>query len=298
MKFPRSALRLASCRPAFRSQIYHAWLRPVVLQRFQSSIPPEQTPWNLETPAPRPSTAAVGVVSQSAGSEDPVAVSETVDVSLDSPPVDSEVSVEVYDFDEELGESSDDIPGLVEDEAYVHRASEDIPDLSPDPTGLSGRVIAFMERFHLELENPDLLVRALRCRSLRATDDARSLSFVGDAVFRLYAATLGQEKGHSVGQVAALTKVLYSNKALARQAWRLRLDETANLRHILATSADYKKDTLEILLATTLEAVVGAVFIDKKHSLHDTIPFLTALGLNISEKNTPKFISKIPGNRP
>jgi dsRNA-specific ribonuclease len=86
-----------------------------------------------------------------------------------------------------------------------------------------------------------------------------------------------------------LTKVLYSNKALARQAWRLRLDETANLRHILATSADYKKDTLEILLATTLEAVVGAVFIDKKHSLHDTIPFLTALGLNISEKNTPKL---------
>jgi hypothetical protein len=142
------------------------------------------------------------VVSQSAGSEDPVAVSETVDVSLDSPPIDSEVSVEVYDFDEELGESSDDIPGLVEDEAYVHRASEDIPDLSPDPTGLSGRVIAFMERFHLELENPDLLVRALRCRSLRATDDARSLSFVGDAVFRLYAATLGQEKGHSVGMLA------------------------------------------------------------------------------------------------
>jgi dsRNA-specific ribonuclease len=62
-----------------------------------------------------------------------------------------------------------------------------------------------MKRFHLELENPDLLARALRCTDFKASHDIRSLSFVGDSVFRLYAAAVGQEKGYHVC-IKALTR--------------------------------------------------------------------------------------------
>jgi dsRNA-specific ribonuclease len=82
---------------------------------------------------------------------------------------------------------------------------------------------------------------------------------------------------------------MYTSKALARQAWKLRLDEATDLRHLMAKASDFNKQTLDHCLANTLEAVVGAVFIDKKQSLVDTIPFLEALGLTISEKNLPKL---------
>jgi hypothetical protein len=57
----------------------------------------------------------------------------------------------------------------------------------------------------------------------------------------------------------------------------------------MAAASDFNKQTLDYLLAISLEAVVGAVFIDKKRSLPDTIPFLEGLGLAISEKNLPKL---------
>ncbi|KAL3482612.1 hypothetical protein BJX62DRAFT_221376 [Aspergillus germanicus] len=288
MKFPRSALRLASCHPAFCPQTYHARLRPVV-QRFQSSTPPEQTPWNLESPAPKPSDAAVGVLSELLASQDPLDISETADVSLDTPPVDPALTVEVHDFDDEYSESSVDIPGLEEDEAEMHEVSEGTPDAPSKPAALNGRVIQFMKRFHLELENPELIARALRCTDLKPSDDVRSFSLVGGSVFRLYAAAVGQENGYPVSKVVAILRMMYSHKALARQAWNLRLDEATDLRHIMAAASDFNKQTLDYLLAISLEAVVGAVFIDKKRSLPDIIPFLEALGLAISEKNMPKL---------
>ncbi|KAJ0415824.1 hypothetical protein BJY00DRAFT_292942 [Aspergillus carlsbadensis] len=291
MKFARSALRLASCRPAFRPQTSHARLRPVVLQRFQSSIPPHQTPWILDLPVPKPSDAAVGVFTESKAPEDSFDVSETADVAVGTPTVDSEAAVEVHDFDEEYSGSID-LIGLDEDEVDLPRPSEDSPDASLDAAALDGRVLSFMNRFHLQLDSPDLLVKALRCTGLRTTAEARSLAMVGYTVFRLYATVFGQANGFSPGKVTAMLKVMYSNKALARHAWKIRLDETTDLRSVMATATDFRKETLDRLLANVMEAVVGAVYISKKHNLDDTIAFLKALGLDFSEKTVPQFLSK------
>jgi hypothetical protein len=145
------------------------------------------------------------VFSEPVASEDPLDISEMAEGSLDTPPVASELSLEVHDFDEEYSESSAHVPGLEEDEAEMHEASEGTPDIPSELAALNGKVLQFMKRFHLELENPDLLARALRCTDFKASHDIRSLSFVGDSVFRLYAAAVGQEKGYHVC-IKALTR--------------------------------------------------------------------------------------------
>jgi ribonuclease-3 len=111
-----------------------------------------------------------------------------------------------------------------------------------------------------------LLARALTHASYAAehppADHQEALAFVGDAVVSLVVAEhlFGAEPGAAVGRLTPLRAEVVADEALAR--WAAGLELGALLRLGRGAEQEGGRQTSSIL-ATTLEAVLGALYLDK-----------------------------------
>ncbi|KAL2826338.1 ribonuclease III domain-containing protein [Aspergillus pseudoustus] len=300
MKLPRSSvLRLATCRPAPSLRSWAA----VERRAKSSALPTTQnplTPWISPTSdftPPKPINSAISVPTENATDS----ASVSVELSSESLLSDLElIEMRKLGTAKEVDVSSNDLPIQEEPVADDGLASEDFiqeETVDEDPLGepvlpshigppIGPKITAFMERFDLDLKRPHLLTYALRAKSFTVREATRRFALVGDSVLRTYAATVGYKRAYSPGTTTLLISKLYNNEVLAGHAWKLHIDEYSSLRDCMASARDYNKLHCDTYLATVMEAIVGAVFINKQFNLDATIPIITALGLAIPDKGT------------
>ena len=124
---------------------------------------------------------------------------------------------------------------------------------------------ALERRLRYSFSDRGLLIRALTHASYAAehpsAEDQEALAFVGDAVVSLVVAehVFGLEPGAAVGRLTPLRAEVVADEALAR--WAARLELGAVLRLGRGAEQEGGRQTSSIL-ATTLEAVLGALYLE------------------------------------
>ena len=123
---------------------------------------------------------------------------------------------------------------------------------------------AALERFTRRLgyvfRDPDLLARALTHRSAPGANNER-LEFLGDGLlnFVVAEALFRSRPGAEEGELSRLRSRLVCEEALARQAERLGIGDVLILGSGEHKSGGFRRASI---LADTLEAVLGAVYLD------------------------------------
>lgn len=123
---------------------------------------------------------------------------------------------------------------------------------------------AALERFTRRLgyvfRDPDLLARALTHRSAPGANNER-LEFLGDGLlnFVVAEALFRSRPGAEEGELSRLRSRLVCEEALARQAERLAVGDVLILGSGEHKSGGFRRASI---LADTLEAVLGAVYVD------------------------------------
>ena len=124
---------------------------------------------------------------------------------------------------------------------------------------------ALERRLGYSFRDRGLLIRALTHASYSAehpsAEHQEALAFVGDAVVSLVVAehVFGVEPGAAVGRLTPLRAEVVADEALAR--WAARLELGAVLRLGRGAEQEGGRQTSSIL-ATTLEAVLGALYLE------------------------------------
>lgn len=120
---------------------------------------------------------------------------------------------------------------------------------------------AFEERLGYRFENPELLAQALTHRSHGAVHNER-LEFLGDAVLNCTIAHLLFQKFSRLneGDLSRLRANLVKQQSLAEIAERLELSQFLRLGEGERKSGGFRRPSI---LADTLEAAMGAVFVDR-----------------------------------
>ena len=142
--------------------------------------------------------------------------------------------------------------------ARTRRSCSAVTAASPDLTALEARLgHRFADR--------TLLTRALTHASYAAEHSPQEhqepLAFVGDAALSLVVAQhlFSAEPGAAVGRLTPLRAEIVSDEALAR--WAIALELGPLLRLGRGAEQEGGRETTSIL-ATTLEAVLGALYLD------------------------------------
>lgn len=115
--------------------------------------------------------------------------------------------------------------------------------------------------FDLELSNPELLERALTHRS-RSHDNYERLEFLGDSVLGFVVA---EDLYHrfpdiSEGKLSRMRSFVVRKETLARIARTMGFQELLKLGEGELKSGGFNRDSI---LSDTLEAVIGAVYLDQ-----------------------------------
>ena len=128
------------------------------------------------------------------------------------------------------------------------------------------RIAGLGDRLGHRFRDPDLVLRALTHASYAYENPPVThqgpLAIVGDAALGLVVAErlFARDPGASVGEMTALRATFESDRALARWATGLELGALLRLgRGAEATSGR----TRESILATTLEALLGVVYVEE-----------------------------------
>jgi ribonuclease-3 len=126
-------------------------------------------------------------------------------------------------------------------------------------------ISAFERRLGHTFADRGLIARALTHASYAAehppVEQQEPLAFVGDAALSLVVAehVFGVEPGAAVGRLTPLRAEIVSDEALAR--WAVGLELGSLLRLGRGAEQEGGRETASIL-ATTLEAVLGALYLD------------------------------------
>ncbi|KAJ5263819.1 hypothetical protein N7478_011424 [Penicillium angulare] len=105
--------------------------------------------------------------------------------------------------------------------------------------------------------NPQFIANALKAAgSSGAAQGNKRLALIGDAVLRLVLYELGYEEDRSIGDMTSAQNTRATNENLARIGFSLGLSAFIQL------SPSAQGVVPERLMATTIEAIIGAVYLD------------------------------------
>ncbi|KAL2371983.1 RNAse III, variant [Blastomyces gilchristii SLH14081] len=124
--------------------------------------------------------------------------------------------------------------------------------------------------------NPELCLDALRTAGYTPGGGHKGLAQVGDAALRLVLVMVGYEKGASREQINDALRVRASNIHLARQGFEKCLEKCVYRTEGVVVS--------QKIMATTVQAVLGAVYIDCEQNTSVFQGVIKALGLSWPEK--------------
>ena len=142
-----------------------------------------------------------------------------------------------------------------------------------------------MAKLNYTFKNPELLELALTQSGANAEHNNERLEFVGDRVLGLSVAALLYEMfpTEHEGELARRHATLVSTETLARVATQLGLDKKIHHGHMTA-------GRIQHICANAMEAVFGAIFIEKIPKLHYRNwckKWITAHCLNTNTWNRP-----------
>jgi ribonuclease-3 len=125
---------------------------------------------------------------------------------------------------------------------------------------LNDGLIALQRRLQHEFANPELLSRALTHRSF-SSDHNERLEFLGDSVLNLSVADMLYQQLSALpeGDLSRVRANLVKQETLHQLALELDLSEVIRLGEGEARSGGQKRPSI---LADTLEALIGAVYLD------------------------------------
>ncbi|OJD27649.1 hypothetical protein ACJ73_00958 [Blastomyces percursus] len=124
--------------------------------------------------------------------------------------------------------------------------------------------------------NPELCLNALQTAGYTPGGGHKGLAQVGDAALRLVLVMVGYKKGASREQINDVLRIRASNTHLARQGSEKRLEKY--LYRIEGVVVSQK------ITATTVQALLGAAFIDCEQNISAFQGVIEALGLSWPEE--------------
>ncbi|KAL3483844.1 ribonuclease III domain-containing protein [Aspergillus germanicus] len=136
---------------------------------------------------------------------------------------------------------------------------------------------AFLMRFNLTFENEDLIVEALRAAGYLGSVGNKELALIGDTVLRLYLQVEGRARRLSRGAINDMVQRLSCNDNLTDRGSEL------GIGAYIQNNPSQGNAISPGLMATTVEAIIGAVFLDKNRELAAVEPVIALFGLSWPE---------------
>ncbi|KAL3465721.1 ribonuclease III domain-containing protein, partial [Aspergillus heterothallicus] len=146
--------------------------------------------------------------------------------------------------------------------------------MSQPPPFFSQRFSAFLTQFSLDPPDPNRMMGSLRAAGVLDRDGNKKLALIGDSVLRTHIQIKGYERGMTRGEIDGMVKHLACNAHLAQRGFAARLE-----RYIWNNPSQGTQIS-EGLMATTVEAIIGAVYLDNGKDLAAIESIITAFGLN------------------
>ncbi|OJD14057.1 hypothetical protein AJ78_05563 [Emergomyces pasteurianus Ep9510] len=145
------------------------------------------------------------------------------------------------------------------------------------------KLLAIEEASGYIFNNPDLCLNALRAAGFPATGGNKGLAQVGDSALRLALVAVGFEKSATRDDINVVLAARASNKYLASQGFEKSLDKCVYRVNEVAISMN--------IMATTVQALLGAVFLDCNKNISVLQEVIKALGLHWPEVkiNNPRM---------
>ncbi|KAL2830324.1 ribonuclease III [Aspergillus cavernicola] len=142
------------------------------------------------------------------------------------------------------------------------------------------RANAFQVQFNMTFQDEALPSETFRASGVPhrdGNDGNKSLAQIGDTVLQLYLQLEGRARRASRDHISEVTKKVAGNANLTQRGFALGIDAYI---HNNPSQGSYISDKL---MATTMEAILGAVFLDRGRDLAAVKPVIIALGLTWPE---------------
>ncbi|KAJ5203429.1 hypothetical protein N7449_005508 [Penicillium cf. viridicatum] len=134
----------------------------------------------------------------------------------------------------------------------------------------------FEEKINYSFANNALLREALQVPNGSNGDGNKKIALIGDIILDLVIVTSGYDKNKTRGEISKISQQRVSNVNLAKQGFVHGID-----RFIVKNRSQF--DIMPSVMATTMEAIVGAVYLDCKQQIQPCADVMTALGLSWPE---------------
>ncbi|KAL3476559.1 hypothetical protein BJX99DRAFT_227639 [Aspergillus californicus] len=146
---------------------------------------------------------------------------------------------------------------------------------------ISLRTGVFLARFHLKPQDVNLFSIALRAPGVPHPDGLggnKSLAQIGDTLLQLYFQLEGRRRGASREQIAAVIQNVASNVNLTQRGFALGIDDYVH------NNPSQRGVVSAGLMASTMGALLGAVFLDSGEELAAVGVMMVAFGLTWPEE--------------
>ncbi|CEL09809.1 hypothetical protein ASPCAL12938 [Aspergillus calidoustus] len=144
------------------------------------------------------------------------------------------------------------------------------------PIPFQDRPGAFLTRFNQTFENEDLIVEALRLAGCFGSAGNKELALIGDTILRLFLQVEGRARGMNRGSIDAMVQRQARNDNLTDRGFELGIDRYIQNNPSQGTIS-------RGVMATTVEAIIGAVYLDKNGELAAVGQIIAAFGLGWPE---------------
>ncbi|KGO73438.1 hypothetical protein PITC_085760 [Penicillium italicum] len=134
----------------------------------------------------------------------------------------------------------------------------------------------FETKINYHFVNRDLLRKALEACSGFNGDGNKRLALIGDSILHLVLVTSGLSKNKSRAQISDMLQKRTGNVYLGKQGFDLGIDK-------LVVKNPSQPEIMPSVMATTMEAIVGAVYLDCNQQISPCADVMTALGLSWPE---------------
>ncbi|KAL4973078.1 ribonuclease III domain-containing protein [Aspergillus desertorum] len=137
--------------------------------------------------------------------------------------------------------------------------------------------LQLQNHFNLPFSDPTLLLGALLAAGVKTREGNKSLGLIGDTALQLYLQVKGRERGMSLERISLTISRVAGNKNLAQRGFELGIDKYI---YNNPSQGSYISDKL---MATTMEAIVGAYFEDQGKEFEALERVVGVLGLGWPE---------------
>ncbi|KAJ5961551.1 hypothetical protein N7501_006492 [Penicillium viridicatum] len=134
----------------------------------------------------------------------------------------------------------------------------------------------FEEKITYSFANDALSREALQASSGFNGDGNKKLALIGDKILDLAIATSGRNRNKTREEISKMIAQRASNAYLAKQGFIHGID-----KFIVKNPSQF--DIMPKVMATTMEAIIGAVYLDCNQQIQPCVDVMTVLGLSWPE---------------